>query len=146
MFISRLAILAALCQEFAVGGKVVLSSNRYLRKSKKSKGLFVYHSDTTTISTTIGTGSVIGTLVGLDHCADVTVTLCGTSGTKCVATKADVSGTFEFTSLLEDTYSIHVEIPSQYSSIVTSTAFDSQVTVLSNQVATISLGSDNIIP
>jgi hypothetical protein len=84
-------------------------------------------------------GSLVGTLVGLNHLADLTVSLCDISGKKIAVSTVDVSGTFEFTNLLADTYYIHVDIPSQYSTMVT-TFFDSQVTILSNQVTTISLG------
>jgi len=138
MFISmpRLMIIIALFQKFASGRENKNKLYRNLRSSKKSKGLF-YHYDT--IVNAVGMGSLVGTLVGLDHLADLTVSLCDISGKKIAVSTVDVSGTFEFTNLLADTYSIHVDIPSQYSTMVT-TFFDSQVTILSNQVTTISLG------
>jgi hypothetical protein len=138
MFISipRLMIIVALLQEFASGRENKLYRN--LRSSKKSKGKGLFY-QSGTILNTVGMGSLVGTLVGLNHLADLTVSLCDISGKKIAVSTVDVSGTFEFTNLLADTYYIHVDIPSQYSTMVT-TFFDSQVTILSNQVTTISLG------
>jgi hypothetical protein len=84
-------------------------------------------------------GSVLGTLVGLDSYSDVTISISNLSGNIIATTKADVSGKFEFMNLLEDTYSIHVDIPSLDSSMVTSTSTNVQVTVLPNQVTTINV-------
>jgi hypothetical protein len=83
-------------------------------------------------------GSVTGTLLGLNSYSDVTITISDVSGNIIATTKADMSGKFTFASLVEGTYSIHVDIPSLDSSMVATTTTSFQVTVLSNQVTDVS--------
>jgi hypothetical protein len=83
-------------------------------------------------------GSMTGTLSWLDAFANVKVTISDLSGQTIATTKTDESGKFEFVNLLAGTYSIHIDIPSQYSSMVITGDFE--MTVLSNQVYTVNFG------